>query len=272
LAERGYAVTLRDEVIHLGGATESGQYIATLGVHQEQHGGGGMDGFIARFTVDGQRIWGTYYGGFDTDIVYALAVDGDGVYATGISSSVLIMGGMPGHQPYFMGGYGDAFLAHFGPQGERRWGTYYGGYLGDQGKGMAALGGAVYVGGFTGSTSLVSTPGVYQSEIGGNVDVMLARFSGGLVGMEEGPQGPATMGVYPNPANGRVLVHWDRHGPSPTQWQLLDNTGAIVLVGPAPDNGPWRMALDVSDLPPGMYMLRLHGAGADQASRLVLVR
>jgi hypothetical protein len=272
LAEHGHAVTLHDGLIHLGGATESGQYISTPGVHQEQHGGGGWDGFIARFTVDGQRIWGTYYGGYDTDLVHALAVEGDGVYATGISSSVLVMGGMPCHQPYFMGGYGDAFVAHFGPQGERRWGTYYGGYLGDQGMGIAALGTAVYVGGYTGSTSLVSTPGVYQTEIGGNVDVLLARFSGGLVGIDEGSMGTATIGLHPNPAQEQVMVHWDRPGTSAMQWQLLDATGALVRGGPAPDGGPWRMALDVSDLVPGIYMLRLSGQGADQVGRLVVLR
>ncbi|MCW5897629.1 MAG: T9SS type A sorting domain-containing protein [Flavobacteriales bacterium] len=272
LADRGYAVTLRNGVVHLGGATESGQYIATPGTHQAFHGGGGWDGFIARFTADGQRIWGTYYGGYDTDLVYALAHERDGVYATGSTSSVFVMGGMGVHQQHFMGGFSDAFLARFGSAGERHWGTFYGGYLGDAGRGLSERAGSVYLGGFTASTSWVSTPGGHQTAIGGNVDVMLARFASGSVGIPEPTGCTGSITLHPNPASDAILLRWHHDGPAPDRWSMIDASGALVLEGNTPGQGPFLLPIDATSLTSGLYLVRLWGDGVAHGARLMIAR
>ncbi len=272
LAERGYAVTLRGGVIHLGGATESGQYIATPGVHQPQHGGGGWDGFIARFTANGERVWGSYYGGYDTDLVFAMAAERDGVYATGSTSSVFVMGGEAVHQPHFAGGHTDAFVARFGNAGQRLWGTFYGGHLGDQGLGLVSRDDAVYMAGYTGSTTLISTPGAHQTITAGNVDALLARFSAGTVGVfaHQAPEHELT--IHPNPASSLTTVTHTMTDAGTVHWSLTDATGAVLREGNAVANGTWTLQLDVSELAAGTYTIQMHSDRGIGSQRLVVAR
>jgi hypothetical protein len=46
------------------------------------------EGFIAKFNSDGDREWGTYYGGLDDDYITDSQIDSNGLlYVLGISSS-----------------------------------------------------------------------------------------------------------------------------------------------------------------------------------------
>ena len=54
--------------VYIYGQTSSSNNISSTGAFQESYGGS-KDGFIAKFNNAGQRLWGTYYGGINEDVV-----------------------------------------------------------------------------------------------------------------------------------------------------------------------------------------------------------
>lgn len=97
--------------VYLIGATASSTAIASEG-HQNAHGGGLWDTFIAKFSTNGIRQWGTYYGGENDEEAYSCSVDGNGsVHLAGLTqSSTAIASG--GYQNTSGGNY-EAFLVKF---------------------------------------------------------------------------------------------------------------------------------------------------------------
>lgn len=161
--------------VYLAGDTESSSGIASGG--QQNVYGGGTDGFLVKFNSGGGRLWATYYGGSDADFASACATDADGnVYLTGSTGSLTgIASG--GHQNEH-GGYFDAFLVKFHSDGERLWGTYFGGPGNDSGSGCVLdQNGNVFISGSTTSEYGMATS-VHQAMYGGGSrDAFLAKFS-----------------------------------------------------------------------------------------------
>ena len=92
---------------------------------------------------------------------------------------------------------------------------------------------------------------------------------------EPGPGAPArAFAVYPNPAASQLEARFDLHAAGPVRLALLDLLGREVAV--AADRafaaGPHRLALDVSVLPPGLYVVRLEASGGVQTARVVVTR
>ena len=100
--------------VYLAGYTLSMSGIATVGAYQTSNNLQ-FDAFLVKFDNTGNRIWGTYFGGTDTDILNGVATDASGNViicgntksASGIDSS--------GFQNIYGGG-GDAFIALIGLQ------------------------------------------------------------------------------------------------------------------------------------------------------------
>lgn len=163
-----------------GTGTSSGAAIATAGSHQDVFGAGGADAFLAKFDTDGNRLWGTYYGGDGSDFGFACGLDPSGnVFTTGDTftgngTSIASEGAHQGTN----GGGCDAYVAKFTGDGVRQWGTYYGGIANDFGRGcFSDSHGTTYSIGETESSTNISTPGAYQETFGGApVDVFMARF------------------------------------------------------------------------------------------------
>ncbi len=155
-------------------------YFSTPGSFQPYNGGNnqhGADLFLARFSFDGSRIWGTYFGGLFTDRTYdqtysgiqfgdehSLTVTRDHVYITGATGSTNIISTAGAFQTTKVGIYSN-LIAKFDLLGERLWCSYLGN------SGGAALSsvainssGDVYV---SGSTTLndISTNGSYQPQL-----------------------------------------------------------------------------------------------------------
>lgn len=170
--------------VYTSGTALSTTGIATTGAHQATLSGS-ADAYVVKFNSSGVRQWGTYYGGNDEDYSWELAVQrstGD-VYMCGATSSTSGIATTGAHQTAYGGGsftY-DAFLVRFNSSGVRQWGTYYGGNDDDESRGVALdSAGDVYLGGYTGSSNAISTPGAYQASINqGGYDAFLAKFSSG---------------------------------------------------------------------------------------------
>jgi hypothetical protein len=100
--------------VYMAGVTVSGNAIATLGTHQPGFAGT-SDGFLARFTGSGGRLWGTYYGGTADDGIAWCATDTlEHVYITGGTKTYTGTGiATPNsHQPAGSANY-DGFLVKF---------------------------------------------------------------------------------------------------------------------------------------------------------------
>lgn len=163
--------------------------MGSLGSHQPQHAQGTdwQDAFLAKFSgSNGQRIWGTYYGGTSWDGGWYCNADTLGnVYMVGATTSTnaLMIATTGAYQINYAGGsqMGDGFLVKFNANGVRQWSTYYGQQYDDQ-LVMCALGpdNQVVVFGATSSTtgSLLATPGSWQPNYGGgSSDAIVAKFS-----------------------------------------------------------------------------------------------
>ena len=173
-----------------GGTTSANlQSIATTGAFQTNYGGSTStfgDCFLVKFNVNGQRQWGTYFGGNGIDFAYACTVDGNGdAYITGgtttTNSAVMATPGCHQSQCFSVGGVGgDALLAKFNTNGARLWSTYYGEFGNESANGVICdVTGNVYMCGYTGSasTTLIATPGAQQSTFGGGIDGFLVKFT-----------------------------------------------------------------------------------------------
>lgn len=172
--------------IYMSGTTElttSTVIASTGGVHQNAFGGGFNDAFLVRFSSNGLRVWGTYYGGSGIDFGSSCIADANFVYMAGTTSSTNnIASG--GSQNTFGGNLYDAYLVKFNTSnGARVWGTFYGGNALDQAFGCALDGsGNVYMCGATSTsvTNVIATAASHQSvgATAGDDDGFLVKFNG----------------------------------------------------------------------------------------------
>jgi len=163
--------------VYLAGETNSPNAIASEG-HLDTLGGD-FDAFLVKFSANGVRQWGTYYGDNGGDFGYSCATDSsNNVFLTGYTYSTSAIAS-DGHQNEY-GGENDAFMVKFNANGVRQWGTYYGGSSSDFGLSCSTDGsGNVYLVGFTHSTSAMASDG-YQNTHGGesDPDAFLVKFNG----------------------------------------------------------------------------------------------
>lgn len=167
-----------------GGETISSSGISTTGSHQPVFGGNTRDGFLVKLNPNGNRIWGTYYGGNGEEYVLAVACDtNDNILFTGWTYSTTGIATSGSYQPSGGGlaGIWTTFVVKLNSNCTRQWGTYYGsnGAFG-QGIGYGIVtdpAGNVFVTGCTSFTSGIATCNAVQSSWAGNFDIFLAEFS-----------------------------------------------------------------------------------------------
>lgn len=95
--------------------------------HQATFGGGAADGFIVKFTPEGELLWGTYFGGEGDDRIEEIVITEDKfIYVSGVTTSLTNIAS-PGAFQEELNGPSDAFLAKFNLEGKRLWSTYFGG-------------------------------------------------------------------------------------------------------------------------------------------------
>ena len=126
------------------------------------------------------RVWGTYYGGLADDRAYSTATDANGdVYFSGYANPTTgTILATSGSYQSSINGSGDAFLAKFSSNGTRIWATYFGGSGGENAISCAVdLQGNVIIGGYTGSSTGMSTPGSHQPTSYGGSEAFVAKFS-----------------------------------------------------------------------------------------------
>lgn len=143
---------------------------------------GQTDGFIAVFDDNGKKLWATYFGGYNNDIISSISVSDDSQIAfCGSTSSYanIAKGGNESDKSF--DGATDAFAGAFDINGNLRWASYFGGSAADSAMGVAFVDNEVIITGKTSSQShvadLISYPVPYQSSYGGgSSDAFIAGF------------------------------------------------------------------------------------------------
>ena len=170
--------------IFISGDTSINQYISTPGTHQLNLSNSNSlyyyDSFIGKFDANGNRIWGTYYGGNQAEYNHSLKVDlEDYIYISGYTRSSELISSVNSHQETF-GGQADAYLAKFNQNGNLIWGTYYGGQQLENWEGYTIdinNNNDIFLSGSTWSSNNISTNGVYSETLNGVEDCFIAKFN-----------------------------------------------------------------------------------------------
>jgi len=192
----GVAVDKKNGWLYACGLTTSTTDIATPGAFQEARTAA-RAGFLVKFNLSGQRLWGTYIGAASS-ITYIEDVRLDAVgnvYVYGLlsASSASLVTSACSYQPRFAGGF-DLLINKFTPGGQRVWGTLFGS-AGSETINTTNLfpaynsvfavdgPGNVYIGfQTTETTSTMSTAGSFQPvNQGGTAEGVLAKFTEGML-------------------------------------------------------------------------------------------
>lgn len=167
--------------IYMTGSTGSDSAISTPGSFQSDKAGG-EDGFLVKFNAQGERQWATYYGGQENDAGQAVAVKGTaGVFLYGNTFSLTGIASQNAYQATFggpsSGGYGDAFITEFNSDGNRTYGSYFGGITWDYAFSCSHHDGYLYICGSTANAVGIATPGSHLDIFpAGGMAPYLARF------------------------------------------------------------------------------------------------
>ena len=147
------------------GLTQSATGLSTAGAYQEVHGGSD-DFLITKFSETGSLVWSTYYGGPGSDRGQGITADLMGnIVVCGSTESLTGIASPGAYQEVYGGGTSDAAIAEFSPDGQRLWGSYYGGERDDHGRTpITDSSRNIYFVGFTTSLTNIASPGAHQQQ------------------------------------------------------------------------------------------------------------
>lgn len=158
------------------GQTKSQQVMSTTGVYQETNHGL-IDAFISKFDTSGNLIWSSFYGGSQKDQAYSCIADQTGVYLCGYTESADNIATSGADQTVYAGA-GDAFICGFSMSGNILFSTYLGGSDQDRGHDIHMDHfGFLLVSGTTPSADGIASGDVHQTEVGGNNDVFIGKYT-----------------------------------------------------------------------------------------------
>lgn len=163
-----------DNNVYLAGNTSSTTGISFNGFQNAR--ASSTDAFLVKFNSAGTRLWGTYYGGLQTDHSYGCVAGNDGsVYLAGYTQSTSGIASA-GHQ-MTVNGVNDAFVVRFNAAGNRLWGTYFGGEGNEFLYSICRSNDAsIYIVGSSASNTGIDMQG-FQPIRGGMLDGFIAKFN-----------------------------------------------------------------------------------------------
>lgn len=204
----------------------------------QQNINGENDAFLAKFDVDGNRIWSAYFGGESYDEAYSLDVDLYGsVYMAGNTNSdkdisTVPVFGSTSHEKE------DAFLAKFNSEGEKMWSSYYGGVLYDYAFDIEVDNDRnIFLAGMTESFEGISKEGYQDNNSGGRGDSYLVRIADDETYIREvNPSGVnedvteiRDIQISPNPARNNIKISFYLSGESNIEIFISDLKGGKVV-------------------------------------------
>ncbi len=173
----GLAVDFLNNVYVSGMSNDNEGYFGTSGTHQTEVAGD-RDVFIGRFNDNGNRVWGTYFGGPSTEALTKIDVPrGDYLYISGITSSQTGITTPGAYQYNYSGTNNSPFLTKLDLNGQQIWGTYFGSGISSHVSLAEDSQGNVYIYSATNSTTGIATEGSFQEINAGGYDTFLTKFN-----------------------------------------------------------------------------------------------
>lgn len=177
------------------GTTSSRESIATSGVYQEEYSDEGSftwdDTFLVKFTPNGERVWGTYFGGDSYDNAHGMVIDSmNNIIVSGSTRSNVFPTTQGAYQSTKEGDYYsyEGILGKFNTDGQIIWNTLYGGTESDGILNVDVdLNNNIFIVGETLSSNRIATDDSFQPTSLGNSDAFLVKFS---------PEGTRNWGTY----------------------------------------------------------------------------
>ena len=313
--DRAHSIDTYLGYVYVAGITKSDNGIARWG-HDNTYNGE-IDAFLIQFGFLGNRLWGTYYGGVEDEGIRVQEADGgynywrtssvavsknSDLYLSGSTLSNSHIATNNGYDPTFNGGK-DAFLVRFLQNGDRQWGSYYGGESDDYAMACTTDPWAkVYITGATRSPNGIALNGHDNSfeDSEGTVysDAFLAKFYPyGTTGDPDGPPevdpndpedpypsrpganssqgsdvgnwGGTRLRVFPNPTVDEVQLYFPGLRQTSYQVSIHDIRGNLVYKQ-TELSGIVDQQIDVSKLPKGMYVVSLQSAEESFSEKLLI--
>jgi hypothetical protein len=165
-----------DTSIVITGHTDGTDLATTPGCFQSSSAGNN-DCFIAKFNLNGQPKWISYFGGTQSDFSYALTIDAkNNIIIGGTSLSPSIHTNSLSFQQT-MAGAVDAFMACFNSKGVLKFSSFYGGTNSEDIHDVATDndGNIIGVGGSF-SNNLSTTAGCQQASYNGGMEIYVIKF------------------------------------------------------------------------------------------------
>jgi Secretion system C-terminal sorting domain len=196
--------------------------------------------YLARFTNMGYRVWGTYLPFFDFNGYSNLTnieAKNDKIYVfgrTNFTSGIGTAGAFQENKNMESGSINDGYFMQFSTDGERNWGSYYGGEKNDGINSIAIQdNNTFYFCGNTNSTTGIASPESLQPELNSGVfpaysasNMFLAKFTPVL---STASFAKSNFQIAPNPSNGKFMLTGSINA---TQDDLslviYDNLGRII--------------------------------------------
>lgn len=169
-------ILIINDTIFSVGHTTSTNNLASSGAHLENNTTSEA-GHITLFSVNGDFLWGTYFGDGGNNSVEGVVVNNNSIYITGRSNNSTGISTSGTHQES-LGGFVDGFISKFNKAGSQIWGTYFGGDYTDVSNGIALdENGNIYICGDASSLNQISTPGAHQENRLSAEQGFLSKFS-----------------------------------------------------------------------------------------------
>lgn len=250
--------------VYLAGYTMSANNISAGGMQNVYGGNNEYDSFLVSFDAAGNRRWGTYYGGADSDTYGHLAIDKNNtIFLAGVTrSNTNISSG--GFQNNLVGAQND-FLVAFDTSGNRYGATYFNELAGDVGQHVCTgPTGRIYLTGYTQGASPSLAYNGFQSNYGGGslADGFIACFgSSGPVAVGENAEA-LQFTVYPNPAGAGVFIQLPEAG----ILHIFTVTGGLVYQSNVTKG---ENAIPLATIPAGVYLLEYQTTGGKTARKRI---
>ncbi|MCB0202745.1 MAG: SBBP repeat-containing protein, partial [Anaerolineae bacterium] len=181
LSDFGYSIAVDGTgAAFVSGRAQSTDFPTTPGVFDPTNVFAADKGFVAKLNPAGSDLdYSTYLGGSVVDHCYAIAIDGSGnAYVTGYTWSSDFPT-TPGAFDTNFDGPTDAFAAKLNATGTvLEYSTFLGGADAEEGNGIALDGaGNAFVMGITYSSDFPTTPGAFDTSLGGSSDAFVAKLN-----------------------------------------------------------------------------------------------
>ena len=229
---------------------------------------GYSDIFVAKWDVSGNFIWTKQLGGAGSDMAHAIALDVSGnVYTTGWFNDSADFDPGPGiYNLSTLFPDQAIFISKLDPSGNFVWALQCGTGKGDLGNDIVVKNGDIYVtGSFDGTTDFDPGIGIFNlSPIGGHSNIFVLKLINNSVGLDDVSLAN-NLFLSPNPATNQLTIE-----NAELKIELIEiyNTLGEKIFSQI-SNLRSQISVDVSQLPLGIYFLKVKGGKEEYVAKFV---